>query len=182
MVLGLGFVIAPGLSSLSNVQAQGGWNGRRDQQRNDRDRRNDESDRRGQYDRNRNGVDDRYENNRNVNVDRNRNGVDDRYENNRNGSIDRNRNGVNDRYENNGRYGRNDGYYGNDGNRGYGYNSAEEQKGYRDGLDRGQKDARTNRRADPNNSSHYQKGSQAYREGFRRGFFEGYRQYSNRRW
>jgi hypothetical protein len=180
---GLGLVVAPGLSSLSSVQAQDGRYGQ--------NRRND-----GRIDRNQNGTDDRYESNRGVDrnrngvndryetnrgVDRNRNGVNDRYE--RNRRVDRNRNGVNDRYENNGRYDNrgygNDGYYGNNGNYG---NSSEEQKGYRDGLRRGREDAQSNRRADPNNSSHFQKGSQPYREGFRRGFFESYRQYSGRGW
>jgi len=65
--------------------------------------------------------------------------------------------------------------------RGYGYGDRrEESKGYRDGLDRGQKDARTNRRADPNNSEHFRNGNRDYREGFRRGYFEGYRQYAPR--
>jgi hypothetical protein len=54
----------------------------------------------------------------------------------------------------------------------------EEQKGFRDGLDRGQKDAKTNRRADPNNSQHYREGNRDYREGFRSGYFQGYRQYA----
>ncbi|MBK8315512.1 MAG: hypothetical protein IPL01_16430 [Acidobacteria bacterium] len=144
-------------------------------------------DRNGNIDRNRNGVDDRYENNRdpridrNGNIDRNRNGVDDRYENNRDPRIDRNRNGVNDRYENNGRYRDNDRYgYGGYGNGNYGYNNGEMQKGYRDGLDRGQEDARSRRTSTPNNSQHFRNGSAAYREGFSRGYFEGYRQYGNR--
>lgn len=154
LTLGAAFVVLPGLSTLSTVQAQDGrW-----QRRNDR---------------NRDGVIDRYE------IDRNQNGVDDRME--RRGA-DRNRNGVNDRYEN-GRYGRNDRHYGNGGYYGNsGYNNAEFQKGYRDGLDRGMKDARTNRAMDPNNSSHYQKGNPAYRAGFERGFFENYRRYSGRSW
>src|SRR5215475_9256122 len=49
----------------------------------------------------------------------------------------------------------------------------EEQKGFHDGLDRGQKDAKTNRRADPSNSEHYRNGNRDYREGFRRGYFDG---------
>jgi hypothetical protein len=57
----------------------------------------------------------------------------------------------------------------------------EEQKGFHDGLDRGQKDAKTNRRADPNNSEHYRNGNRDYREGFRRGYFEGYRLYARHR-
>lgn len=85
---------------------------------------------------------------------------------------------------------RNNGYYGgyprtypNGGYRNggsYGYNSYDEQKGYRDGLDRGQEDLRDRRRADPNNSDHYRSGNAAYREGFRRGYAQGYRQYG--RW
>lgn len=84
---------------------------------------------------------------------------------------------LNGSYGNNGGYGmyrRNDGYgYGNNGNR------AEVEKGFRDGPDRGQEDARDRRRADPNNSSHYKKGSSAYREGFPKGYVQGYRQYGN---
>lgn len=84
---------------------------------------------------------------------------------------DRNR----DRYDN-GRYGRNDDYSRNNG-----YNNAQVQKGYRDGLDRGRKDAQTNRAMDPNNSSHYRDGNPSYRRGFERGFYEAYRRYSGRR-
>ncbi|MBK9316732.1 MAG: hypothetical protein IPM55_21170 [Acidobacteria bacterium] len=195
----IGLMVAGGLtfSLMSTVLAQNGqrrdgWDRRGQAQRDVRRQRNNgngQVDRNGNIDRNRNGVDDRYENNRNGNVDRNRNGVYDRYENNRNsgvnrnGNIDRNRNGVDDRYENNGRYGRNDGYYGNNGNYGVYGNSAEMQKGYRDGLDRGQEDVRDRRIADPNNSSHYRKGSRDYKAGFRRGYNEGYNQYgNNRRW
>jgi hypothetical protein len=78
----------------------------------------------------------------------------------------------------------NDGYgnYGNYGRYDENYNK-DLQKGYRDGLDRGQKDAKTNRVPTPNNSSHYREGKAAYREGFRRGYEEGYRQYAGyRRW
>ena len=73
---------------------------------------------------------------------------------------------------------RNYGYYGNNnyGYGGYG-SSAEEQRGYRDGLTRGREDAQTRRIADPNNSSHYRSGNAAYRQGFSRGYFVGYRQY-----
>jgi hypothetical protein len=55
------------------------------------------------------------------------------------------------------------------------------QKGYRDGLDRGEEDARDRRRFDPNNSDHYRDGNNAYREGFRRGYADGYRRYARRR-
>lgn len=52
----------------------------------------------------------------------------------------------------------------------------QEQKGFRDGLRRGQEDAETRRIPDPNNSSHYRKGNEAYRDGFRDGYRQGYRQ------
>ena len=68
------------------------------------------------------------------------------------------------------------GSYGNYG--GYGGGSSYEvQKGYRDGLDRGQEDLRNRRSPNPNNSDHYRSGNSAYREGFRRGYAEGYRQF-----
>ena len=178
-----GLVVAASLTvtGLSSVQAQDGrWDqNRRNDSQNDRWERG--RDRReqgrndgynGQVDRNRNGVDDRYENNRNSRIDRN-------------GNIDRNRNGIDDRYENNSRYGRNDDYYGNGGYGNYGGygNSAEMQKGYRDGLDRGQEDLRARRRADPNNSSHYRNGNREYQAGFRRGYNAGYNQSGyNRGW
>lgn len=57
----------------------------------------------------------------------------------------------------------------------------EQRKGYRDGLDRGEEDARDHRRFDPNNSEHYRDGNEAYREGFRRGYADGYRRYARRR-
>jgi hypothetical protein len=50
----------------------------------------------------------------------------------------------------------------------------EERKGYYDGLDRGREDYRKNNGYDPNNSSHFRKGTPAYREGFRRGYAEGF--------
>lgn len=135
LALALGFVVAPGLSSMSTVQAQG-W---------DRDRRDD------RWDDRRDRWDDRWDDRR----DR----WDDRW--------DRRRDRWDDRWD----------------RRDDRWDNKEERKGYRDGLDRGQKDARTNRRPDPNNSSHYRNGSRDYREGFRRGYFIGYRQYANyRRW
>lgn len=117
--------------------------------------------------------------------DWNRDGIPDRYET-RRGQPDFNRNGIPDRVERNrGYYNRNNGYYGNNGyynnggyyGGGYGYNSAEVQKGYRDGLDRGQEDARSRRNPTPYNSEHFRNGSAAYREGFSRGYNAGYRQY-----
>jgi len=74
--------------------------------------------------------------------------------------------------------------YGNNGY--YGGNSAynnEVRKGYSDGFNRGQEDARDRRSFNPNNSSHYRNGNSAYRDGFRQGYNQGYRQYSGyRRW
>lgn len=52
----------------------------------------------------------------------------------------------------------------------------QEQKGFRDGLRRGQEDSETRRIPDPNNSSHYRSGNEAYRDGFRDGYRQGYRQ------
>lgn len=84
---------------------------------------------------------------------------------------DRDRYDDRGRYDDYDRYGRSDRY------------NREVEKGFRDGLDRGEKDARTNRVPDPNNSSHYRKGTDAYREGFRRGYSRGYRQhYRYGRW
>lgn len=90
-------------------------------------------------------------------------------------------------YPNGGSYGGTYGGYGNYGGyRGGSYgggNSYEVEKGFRDGLDRGQEDARDRRSPNPNNSSHYRSGDGAYREGFRRGYEQGYRQYGGgRRW
>ena len=79
----------------------------------------------------------------------------------------------------NGGYGGYGGGYGGYGNYGGGYggqNNYEVQKGYRDGLDRGQEDARDRRSPNPNNSSHFRSGNSAYRSGFVRGYQEGYRQ------
>jgi hypothetical protein len=80
----------------------------------------------------------------------------------------------NDRWERNER--RDDRWDNRDNHRNYAYARAQFEKGYRDGLDRGRKDAQTNRRRDPNNSSHYQKGNQFYRQGFEKGFYEAYQQ------
>jgi hypothetical protein len=74
-------------------------------------------------------------------------------------------------------------YYGNSSYYGYGNSYGYEQQGFRDGLDRGQEDARDGRSFNPNNSSHYRSGNSAYRAGFRRGYEQGYGQYGGyRRW
>lgn len=72
------------------------------------------------------------------------------------------------------------GGYGSYGGYGGAYN-ADVNKGYHDGLDRGQEDARSRRSPNPNNSSHYRNGNGAYRDGFRQGYSQGYRQYSGYR-
>jgi hypothetical protein len=78
---------------------------------------------------------------------------------------------------------RNGGYGSYGGGYGGGYNNGEVQRGYRDGLDRGQEDARDRRSPNPNNSSHFRSGNSAYREGFVRGYQDGYRQFGGgRRW
>jgi hypothetical protein len=145
------------------------------------------------YDRNRNGVDDRYENS--SVYDRNRNGVDDRYE---SGSVyDRNRNGVDDRYERNGGYGNSGGYYGRGGYGNNGYNIAQvaADQGYRDGLNTGASDGQRGQSYNPQRSHYYREATdgynssygnratyqQYYRDGFVRGYQEGFRQYGNGR-
>jgi len=82
-------------------------------------------------------------------------------------------------YSNYGSYGN----YGNSGSYGGGYANSDVQRGYFDGLNKGQEDARDHDSFNPNNSSHFRSGSSAYRQGFARGYSEGYRQYAgNRGW
>jgi hypothetical protein len=155
------FTLCAGLSNSANVSAQ-------DWRNNCSNISRQEWERREEILRNR-GWNGRVDNN--GNVDLNRNGIDDRCEDDL---------FLSDRYDYD-RYG-NRTYRAYPNNRGYYGNSRysnEEQLGYRDGLERGREDAFNNRRADPNNSSHYRNGSTAYREGFRRGFFQAYRQYSD---
>lgn len=83
-----------------------------------------------------------------------------------------------DRYRDRGGYNDRGGYYGGNGREDR-WAREQMEKGYRDGLDRGRKDAETNRRRDPNNSSHYRKGNEFYRRGFERGFFEAFNRYSD---
>jgi len=84
----------------------------------------------------------------------------------------------NGRYRNDGYYGnsgRNDGYYGNSG-----YNNAELNRGYNQGLNTGADDGQKGQSYDPQRSRHWKNAStQAFREGFVRGYDQGYRQYSN---
>ena len=53
----------------------------------------------------------------------------------------------------------------------------EEQRGFRDGFDAGRDDARRRRRFDFDDSRRYRNGGRDYREGFRRGYSQGYRQF-----
>jgi hypothetical protein len=51
---------------------------------------------------------------------------------------------------------------------------ADREQGYHDGLDRGREDAGNHRSFNPKHSDHYRHGNRAYKEGFRRGYEEGY--------
>lgn len=73
------------------------------------------------------------------------------------------------------------GSYGNERSYGGGFAGSDFQRGYNDGLNKGQEDARDRDFFNPNNSSHYRSGDSAYREGFARGYNEGYRQYAGNR-
>ena len=80
-------------------------------------------------------------------------------------------------YRNDGYYGngRNDGYYGNGGNN----NNYELNRGYQQGIQTGASDGQRGQSYNPQRSRYYQNAStQAFREGFVRGYDEGYRQYS----
>ncbi len=84
----------------------------------------------------------------------------------------------------NGRYG--NGRYENDdyGNGRYGNgsynNNAELNRGYQQAIETGASDGQRGQSYDPQRSRHYRNAStQAFREGFVRGYDQGYRQYSN---
>lgn len=92
------------------------------------------------------------------------------------------------RYGNNGRYGdrnrtiyRNNGQYGS--NRGYGnggYNQVELNRGYQQGVETGSSDGQRGQSYNPQRSRHFKNASsQTFREGFVRGYDQGFRQYSN---
>ena len=82
-------------------------------------------------------------------------------------------------YRNDG-YNRNDGYYGNSGYGGY--ESQQLNAGYQQGLNTGASDGRSNKSYSPERSRHFKNAStQAYREGFVRGYDAGYRQYAGNR-
>lgn len=165
------FILSVGLSNSANVYAQSA--------RNDCPTSNQERVRREEILRN-HGWDGRVD--RNGNVDLNHNGVDDRCE----ADLFYGGRYGNDRYEDRAyrnypynNYPYNRGEYDNYGYNNYGY-STEEQRGYRDGLLRGRETALNNLRPDPSNSFRFQNGNNAYREGFRRGYWQAYRQYRDR--
>jgi hypothetical protein len=88
-------------------------------------------------------------------------------------------------YGNNGGY-RNDDHYGNGGHRNDGsyggYANQELNAGYQQGLNTGADDGRHNKSYSPERSRYYKNAStQAYREGFVRGYDAGYRQYNGNR-
>lgn len=168
-----------GVGAFSTVAAQ---NRRQERQRRIEPQRGGQVESTGNIDRNKNGIDDRFET-RDGRVDINQNGVADQDERARRNNRDRNYGYYGNRgYGNYGYYGnRGYGNYGYYGNSGYGVNNYDFQRGYRDGFDRGREDALARRSANPNNSSHYRSGNPAYRDGFERGFFEAYRQLGIRR-
>lgn len=92
-----------------------------------------------------------------------------------------------DRYRNNGIYGNNDQYRRNGGygNRGYGnggYDQNELNRGYQQGIQTGASDGQRNQSYDPQRSRYFKNAStQAFREGFVRGYDQGYRQYGGNR-
>ena len=90
----------------------------------------------------------------------------------------------NDRYERDDDYGyeRNRGY-GNDGGYYGGYNNTNQvelERGYQQGLETGASDGQRGQSYSPERSRHYKNASsQAFLDGFVRGYDEGYRQYAN---
>ena len=138
----------------------------------------------------RDGRDHRY-NRREGNHDRERNREWRRHQRERNRDWNRDSARHDDRSRRNngyayGTYGRNRGYgnyggYGNNGRYG-GYNNGNQyelNRGYRQGLETGSSDGRRGQSYSPQRSRHYRNASsQAFLDGFVRGYDEGYRQYS----
>lgn len=78
----------------------------------------------------------------------------------------------------NGRYGNGDYRNSRYGNRGYNSNG-ELNRGYQQGIETGASDGQRGQSYSPQRSRHYRNAStQAFREGFVRGYDQGYRQYS----
>jgi hypothetical protein len=161
-----GFTLASGTTAQAQYRNDDGQHRRdhdRDWRRDRRDQRR--ADTRGNvYDRNRDGIDDRYERNRGY--------------------------GNNGVYGNNGRYG--NGSYGN-GSYGYNIAQIAQNQGYRDGLNTGASDGQRGQSYNPQRSHFYQNATygysssygnretykQYYRDGFQRGYQEGFRQYGS---
>ncbi len=81
----------------------------------------------------------------------------------------------NDGYYENGRYG--NGRYGNGRYGNGGYNNQELNRGYQQGLNTGASDGQRGQSYDPQRSRHWKNAStQAFRDGFVRGYDQGYRQ------
>ena len=77
---------------------------------------------------------------------------------------------------------RNNGSYGNGGYRNGNYEQQELNSGYQQGLNTGADDGRQNQSYSPERSRYYQRASsQAFREGFIRGYDAGYRQTARNR-
>lgn len=79
---------------------------------------------------------------------------------------------------------RNSGWWGN--SRNYpsrGYRQAELERGFRNGLKEGRDDAQDRDGFNPNRHSSFRDGNSAYREGFARGYRQGFSEYARyRRW
>lgn len=85
--------------------------------------------------------------------------------------------GTRRNYPYNGNYG-----YGSYGRYG-GYNNSELERGFRNGLKEGRDDAQDRDSFNPSRHSSFRDGNPAYRDGFRRGYEQGYREYGySRRW
>jgi hypothetical protein len=157
LVMALSLVFITGIISTPEAQAQ-----RRDR-RWDRDR------------------DDRRDNNRNSSWERRRQIERARaWERARQRERERERNAYRNRsYRNYPYYGNNGGYYGRYG----GYNNSELERGYRNGLKEGRDDAEDRDSFNPSRHSSFRDGNPSYRQGFARGYEQGYRQYASyRRW
>jgi hypothetical protein len=163
-ITGLAFIFTIFIATGTTAQAQ---------YRNDRDERTD-----------RNAQSQRRDRNRADDQDRNRD-----WRRDRNQSRNRNNDLYNRNNRNNGNYGNgnygggygNYGTYGNNGNYG-GYGNSSQvavNQGYQAGLSTGASDAQRRQSFDPQRSHYYRNASsQAFRQGFLRGYDQGYRQYA----
>jgi hypothetical protein len=154
----LSFAFIFGITAATSTAAQAQYRNDRDYQYQRRDRNRNDRERSREWR--------RRHRERNRDWDRGNARYDDRY---------RRNNG----YGNNGRYGRYDGYGNNGGYGGYNTNQAELNRGYQQGLSTGASDGQRGQSYSPQRSRHYKNAStQAFREGFVRGYDQGYRQYA----